>query len=358
MLAILGHFVPFQAPAVEAMDRVLNRMEGLSAADQAVLVEEIQAGVLAGNHPRLEALRNLAQWAEKEGLEAKPISLAYFQAEKYAPALRLRTRIMGGKDRKWKSLKIKYFRNSNIPWTPTIWAWDHGRNRLRSRLNPLGPRDILRALLEGQIDPEGRLAAMAEGFLDHDSGMDAEAWYFEHCYRDRDGLVFSGIRLFDMWGTTREIEISDVEAIAWLRRVAGEEKLRSPIPKRLHDPIYSRIHDSFEKWREYRELRRALAVRLVDPGGEVPPVWGPVVERLDRAWVDLKMDPAEMRKFLEAHPKRDRFLVESKLLTEAVDAEISADGREPWREEKFSTCVARLALKEARALGLLGAGIR
>ena len=99
-------------------------------------------------------------------------------------------------------------------------------------------------------------------------------------------------------------------------------------------------------------------MQLVDPGGEVPPVWGPVVERLNRTWVDLKMDPAEMRKFLEAHPKRSSFLLESKLLTEAVDAAISTDGREPWREEKFSACVARLALKEARALGLLGAGIR
>ena len=74
--------------------------------------------------------------------------------------------------------------------------------------------------------------------------------------------------------------------------------------------------------------------------------------------MELKMAPAEMREFLEAHPKRDRFLVESRLLTEAVDAEISAEEREPWREELFSTCVARLALKEARALGLLGAGIR
>ena len=110
MLAIPGHFIPFQDPAGNGVDRILNRLEGLSAADQSVLVEEIQAGVLAGNHPRLEALRKLAQWAEKEGLEAKPISLAYFQAEKYAPALRLRTRIMEGKDRKWKSLKIKYFR--------------------------------------------------------------------------------------------------------------------------------------------------------------------------------------------------------------------------------------------------------
>ncbi|HBF23208.1 MAG TPA: hypothetical protein DDW23_05255 [Planctomycetes bacterium] len=358
LLTFASCFTPCQSSAGDPTEKVLRRFATMPQEDQELILEEILTGILTDNHPRIKAISEIVNHAKSENWKVKPVSLSYFDANKYASALGLKTRVVGGKDRKWKSLRNKYFRDSPLPWNPGIWAWDYGLNRLRSGLKTLESKEKLQALLEGNIDPEGRLTAIAEGFLDHEDTMDAAAYYFEHCYRDRDGWVFSGIRLYDMWGTTREIEVSDVEAIAWLRRVAGEEKLSSPIPKSRHDTIYERIHDSFSFWREYRELRRALAVRLINPAGEVPAVWGAVADRLNKCWEDLEMNPNSMKSFLVKHPERQNFLVESKKLSNIIDEKIAEGIRESWQAESFTTRVARLAMEEARALGLLGPGLR
>ena len=184
---------------------------------------------------------------------------------------------------------------------------DYGLNRL---LKPptRAPHDVVIDLLYGRWPQDGKLAAYAEGALDRNTGLDASADYFAHAYRDRDGKVYQGIPLFEIWNAQTTFGISDVESIAFLRLVVDDHSLQSPIPAKKHSGIYTQIEEYFEIYREYRSLRSALAQRFLDPNGVLPTQFQGITSNLDKAWVLMEHKPRRMAKMLERHPTRKSFL--------------------------------------------------
>ncbi len=338
------------APTADPLlERLLPRFRSLPIEERARIAERAYQEALRAEHPLARAAAALE--ADAGGLEVLERDLRRnYEARRYAPALKLKTRYLDPSAKDWRKTHERFFPRFAPPERSGRWGWDYGRDALLSPQEASTPEQRLKALLSGNWPDPGRLAALAEARFDHDPAWNPVADYFAHHYRDRKGRVYTGMRLGDVWGSGREIEVSDVEAVAYLRLIAGESKPVSPIPKKLHEPIYQRIAASFAAWRDYHQLRQALAARLCAEGSP-PLAYRGLTERLDQVWTELGHDPERALPLLRRSVDRASFFAAAK----AVPAEQHAPpearaGLGPW--------LRAAAERVCREEGLLGLGRR
>ena len=286
---------------------ILRRFDDLPREEQDRIALEVVDYVLAQEHPLCEVARKTLDDRRLRNAEIEPqTALSVYSAEEYAPALKLKTQRIEHDTKRWQRLEESYLR-SKYRDHHAIWQWDYGKNRFRSQATA-EPRDALIAMMAGRWPDHGRLRAYTEGALDRDGSLDADADYFEHAYRDRDGRVFAGIRLYDMWNSQLEFGISDVESIAFLRLIAEDERLVSPIPAKEHVGIYAKIKDRFTIYRGYRDLRLALAERHLNPAFPTSRIYADILPEIDAAWILMGHSPRRMATFLQQNPTRAKFL--------------------------------------------------
>ncbi|MBL7007879.1 MAG: hypothetical protein ISR76_02700 [Planctomycetes bacterium] len=337
-------------PSDPLLERLLPRFHSLPAEEQQRLVERAYQAALGADHPLARAAAALEGAAGGLAvLEADP--QRSYSASQFAPALKLGTTVLERDSSSWKRTHQRFFPLFPLPDRSGVWEWDYGRNALLKPAVAPSPEQRLKALLAGDWPDPGRLAALAEARFDGDGGMDAAADYFAHHYRDRDGRVYSGMRLDDVWGSGREIEVSDVEAIAYLRLLGGDDRLQSPIPARLHDGIYRRISDAFAGWRDYRQLRQALAARLCAEAAELPLAYRGLSERIDQVWGELGHDPERVLELLRGANDRPQFFA-------AVAAVAAEDKAAPEERAGLGPWLRLAAETTCREEGLLGLGRR
>lgn len=287
------------------LSRAWQRWDQFEADDHALMADSIEAYILAGDHPRLRTLATLHEQAPKP---LRGTSWPAFDAKKYAPALKLRTREVDPEASKWKGLARHMGFDADALMQPR-WHWSAGRQAL---LAPAEEGSSARARIEshlaGKLPTPSRWVALVESALPLPADLQRADAYFEHRYRDRDGYLYEHVRLADMWAAQREFGISDVEAVAFLREILDDDSIKSPIPGRLHNGIYALIKDQFADWREARQLRRALAAVYVGADEEVPVVLRSVAPRLELAWLAVDHDPQRMATWLTRESTRQKFL--------------------------------------------------
>jgi len=333
-------------------ERAIARLVQFDAEEQAEMVADIMSFIWDTEHPKLAATRHLlAEYRVPRRLTGS--SFRHYSAEKYAPALGLRTRVRKHDSRSWKSFADKY-RAQGPEFDQTRWQWSSGMQLLVGPTQRIDAAGQIRALAAGQIPEFTLWAALLESKLDTNPRMHAISDYFEHSYRNRKGEVYAGLTLGQMWGSQREFGISDVEAIAFLRELHDETSLQSPIPGSMHDRLYDRIRDAYAEYREYHQIRRTLAIVYFDPEGPVPIVMRSVAPRLDLAWAIVNDDPQRMVEWLDKHPKRKAFLASveeeiAKRLTEGVSEESLRLQRGP-----LGPILAQQVMAGLRREGLLG----
>lgn len=299
-----------QEPAPEAEDpyaRVWERWEQFEAEDHALMARSVQMYVFAGGHGKLRAMHGLLQ-LDPAPKRLETAEIPRFDADEYAPALKLKSKTASSSSSQWKRL-AKQYGLEHLKDPSSIWRWSSGRQSLIPPSEKAQTeKQQLQRMLQGQWPQVDYWTAVLEGQLDHETIRHEAAAYFEHNYRDRDGRFYEGISIADMWNSRREFGISDVEAVAFMREILKDDSVQSPIPGRLHNGIYQMIRDEYADWREYSELRRALAVVFFDPQGEVPLILKSSAPRLDLAWAIVGDDPPTMVKWLRQHKDRSSFL--------------------------------------------------
>jgi len=347
-----GVYTPAEGSQDEA---ILRRFDGLDLEEQQRICQEALAATRALDHPLAGASRALlatgkVERTPREARTAAPL----WDAENYAPALKLKSRILSEKASAWKNLAKSCFGAIRPPVTTNRWAWDDGRLRFLLPRDP-SPREMLLAMLNGRNDPLGELSAAAEALIDNRS-LQASAFYFDHVYRDRKGQVYPGISLGDIWGSQTTFGISDADAIAWMVTVDEDHSLISPIPADQQRPLYRRIEDDYVRLRDVRSLRRALAARYLEPLGDPPAQFGAVCELLDLAWRQQDQDTSKMRRFLQRFPQRATFFAAVRQL-----ATVQQQGGPSEAESKlladraaFPMLVRETTLEVLDAEGLLG----
>jgi hypothetical protein len=319
-----GVFTPVEGSVDEA---ILGRFDALPAEEQERIALEAIAHARQLDHPLAARAREVladpkVAAFERHAREAAPL----WDAKLYAPALKLKHTPLTAKDRRWKSLERQVFGRGERLTDHARYAWDDGRQALILPQDP-PPREVVLALLNGRMDPLGEVAAAVEGLLD-DRAKAASAFYFDHVYRDRDGRSYVGITLGDIWGSQVEFGISDADAIAWMRTVADDRSLTSPIATRDQRPLYRRIEADYVLVRDARNLRRALAARFIDPLGEPPALLGGILEQIDRAWLQQDNRVEGVAALIRKYPERGVFFAAVRQLHTvregAVDAELAA----------------------------------
>lgn len=291
----------------EQDQNIMRRFDSLPSEEKQRIAEELQQEILKIEHPLCDAAQSLLDDRKlRNVVQVEKGALQVYDATEYAPKLKLKTKILTEKSKTWQTFQKKYF-PIGLTQRGHLWDWDYGQNQL---LKPptRAPRDVVLDLLYGRWAQDGKLAAYAEGALDRNKSLDTSADYFAHAYRDRNGKVFQGIPLFEIWNAQTTFGISDVESIAFLRLVVNDTRLKSPIPGKEHAGIYTQIEEHFEIYREYRSLRSALAQRFLDPNGVLPTQFQGIATNLDKAWVLMEHKPRRMAKMLERHPTRKSFL--------------------------------------------------
>jgi hypothetical protein len=344
-------------PADPQLERAWQRWEQFEAEDHALMGASMEAYVFESEHPKVRAFAALRKAGN--GLKVlKKADLLRFDAQEYAPKLKLRDKEIKRSDRNWKRF-IERLGMDPDARPERFWRWSSGRQALLpAEREALKPRARIEALLAGQLPEIDHWVARLEAELDHDSTLQETALYFEHDYRDRDGNFYEGLRLADLWATQREFGISDVEAIAFLRELLGDDSIQSPIPDRLHNGIYALIRDQYAELRETEQLRRALAASFFDATDQVPLVLRSVAPRLDLAWALVGDEPARMAAWLKEQPSRQAFLgsVEKRIAEWQREAKLSEDELRarsgPWQAQLAAR--AREAMRREGLFGIRG----
>ena len=313
--------------------------------------------VFESEHPKVRAFAALRK-TENGPKVLKKADLLRFDANQYAPKLKLRTKLVKRSERNWKRLAERS--GIDPEFRPELfWRWSSGRQALLpAEREALKPRARIEALLLGQLPEIDHWIARLEAELDHDSVLQEAALYFEHDYRDRDGNFYEGLRLADLWATQREFGISDVEAVAYMREFLDDDSIKSPIPDRLHNGIYALIRDQYAELRESEQLRRALAASFFDARPHVPLILRSVAPRLDLAWALVGDDPVRMAAWLKEHPSRKAFLgsVEKRIADWQRETKLSEDELRarsgPWQAQLAAR--AREAMRREGLFGIRG----
>lgn len=361
-LALSALLLPIQGeepepPADPQLERAWQRWEQFEAADHAFMGAAMETFVFEAEHPKLRAFAALRK-TENSPKVLKKADLLRFNADEYAPKLKLRTKVIRRDDRNWK----RFAERSGIDpdaRPEQFWRWSSGRQALLpAEREAAKPRARIEAMLAGQLPEIDYWIARLESELDHDSTLQEAAFYFEHEYRDRDGNFYEGIRLADLWATQREFGISDVEAVAYMREFLDDDSIESPIPDRLHNGIYALIRDQYAELREAEQLRRALAATFFDATPQVPLILRSVAPRLDLAWALVADDPARMAAWLKEHPSRKAFLgsVETRIAAWLQESKASEDELRarsgPWQAQLATR--AREAMRREGLFGIRG----
>jgi hypothetical protein len=357
---ILGVFVPLLASSGLAqtgspeLDRIIQRFDQFEATEQAQMLASIQSFIYAQKGPVLASIGHLEAFlADGKLVQIDPEKPRYYDAKKFAPALKLRTRVIKSSSSAGRSLGKKY-PNTEADIDPANWHWSYGRKALIRPENERSNVEKLKLLWQGKLPQSSLISSQIEALLHTDDRQTEIADYFEHCYRDRKGKVYPGLSLARMWGSGATFGISDVESVAYLQLILDEHQIKSPIPKRLHDGIYSLIRDSFAEYRDYRQLRQGLAARYADPAGQVPPILASITERFDLAWVYLNYDIARMKKFLQQNPGRKEFLIALSAMEKEPPVEAEFVQQILADRAAFSSRLASYARDAMRREGLMG----
>ncbi len=177
------------------------------------------------------------------------------------------------------------------------YDWLHGEAALAPV--PLTVRDRFANLCAGYPPTADRAVAKLLAVLDRDADQREIANWSEHAYADRDGRVFDGITLYEAWYSGRTVEVPDVDAIAFARRILETEAFVSPIPDgKRRDRLYEQIRATLKKHREYRTLCESAAAAFVAAEPLLDPTYQPLVDRMQLLWSEHGHDPASFAKQL------------------------------------------------------------
>jgi hypothetical protein len=357
---ILASFLFFpQNPSAEEWKKVHGRLIQFSKEEQQGFLTLTLEKIHDLDHPLARAAKDLSEQA-KALSRVSPRDPAWFDPKEYAPALKLKTKIYLPNSGGWKRLKKAFYGKNDLPSQLQPLHWDYGRNAIErpSAWEEPSTVDSMRQLWNGLIPHADVLRATLESILDDQKTMDLVADYFNHCYRDRNGKVYPGITLGDLWGSGEELEVSDAESVAFMRRILRDDAIQSPIPKRLHPGIYSIIRETYAEWRDYYQIRATLSLCFLDPHAEIPLIFANVANHFHRAWISVDHQPDAMRILLKKHGNRQAFLTEMEARKPTTPEQQEELQLKEEQRKSFRILVQQTTRESLRELGLLGMRLR
>jgi hypothetical protein len=296
----------FTLVSAQSDDAVARRFSQLSETEQLEVVSDVTSQLVASENIVVHRAGELLQLNYKNQEWQPRHALYVFDDREYAPKLKLKYREYTSQQSKWKKIGRVSLPDGVPKESPTL-RYDYvSKGMFAPETSHWG--SVLSDLSKGSCDDLTLFSAPCEGVLDHDADMGKSADYFAHTYRDRDGNVYSGVRLYDVWNSQSNFGISDVEGVAFLRNILDEHRIESPIDDRYHTKLYKRISEYFDRWREYQQLHHALAMLQINPNAAIDLLYEGLRQNFNMAWRMLQFDPRRMADYLKKHPTRTDFI--------------------------------------------------
>lgn len=327
---------------------LLDAFRKLPEAKQTALLKETESAVKeleTGLGQLVEKL--LARDEAPKGLPELWKGPAWYEPKVYAPGLPIARKEMDEDDpkthearRRFLNGKISYPLEGRFRYLP-------GQNKI-VRLHKKEPAILAMAeMLEGYPPGASLAREVILQVLDDQDGLDAVADYYSHTYTDRDGNVFPGITIYDVWNSGFEIEMPDVDAIPFARHILKDDSYRSPIPDGPErNRLYQEIGGHFRDWRRYWLLREAAASWFFDWEPAVSPFVGPLRERLQFLIAWGAQDPFALRQFLKSHSDRESLIREAdSLMAELGDQSWSAIEKRKTRLAEDRKAIRELVIE-------------
>ncbi|MFT7517339.1 MAG: hypothetical protein ACI84O_001129 [Myxococcota bacterium] len=348
----------FTLISAQNADVIQHRFSQLDESQQLEIIGDYKNELLASENIVVRRAGELLE-LEYAKTEWKAIHRLYtFDDKEYAPKLKLKYRELNSRQSKWKKIG-RVALPGGVPEEAPALRYDYASKGLFSpEIDSWG--NNLSLFTSGDWVELTEFSARCEGVLDHDESIAKIADYFSHTYRDRDGNVYVGIRLFDIWNAEADFGISDTESVAFLRNILDEHRIESPIDDRYHAKLYERMSEYFGRWREYQQLRHTLASLQINPNAKIDLLYEGLRDYFNMAWRMLQFDPQQMAEFLKKHPTRDEFSAAiAKDLQGVIQPQLNLPLPSNYAENKLAsegavTEIKLLANKVLRAHGLLG----
>ncbi|MFH0943673.1 MAG: hypothetical protein V2A76_00590 [Planctomycetota bacterium] len=352
-LLVLFTLAPRQEVEQEQLDRAIELFRMHESEDQQAIVLEIASRIEQSEDPGVRSLLSCRDRARRQ-LRIKPWpGPEYYEPSVYAPVQRERSFVPRDSPsaeeqdnlmRPWDnateySCRIRYDYAGDH-------AWDLGADP--------APEEKLLDYLGGYPPDADLLIAWPEGRFDHDRSLNKIADYFGHAYCDRDGNCYSEITIYDAFASQNQIEMSDVDVIAYARNVLHDSSYRSPIPAdRRRQELYDKIKDGFLLHYRSRVMTEAAANLFVNPETVLRSDHEGLRERLLVTFAMAQSDVDRIATSILKADTRDKFIVITDDLIEK-DRKRLAAGYE-WSRARISSrwAIAREAYAVLREHGLL-----
>ncbi len=305
---------------------------------QAAILAEIDARLAASPEAGLKKLLALRDRAKKElRVESWP-GPQFFAHSEFAPTQVPRAFVADDSDLAKQQLAEIHPENGDAQFCRRV-RYDYSRNTgVDHGKDPPADGRML-DLLAGYVPGNDVLTAWIEARLDWDDAQDKRADYFDHAYCDREGHAFAAITIFDAYASQMTIEMPDVDAIAYARRILRDNSFNSPIPAdNRRTKLYKQTTEGFLAFFKHRTMVEEFAWLYVNPDSILRKDHEGMRNRALLAITQDGEDFTKIVKRLKASKDRDGFV-------KAIDKLVEKDEK-PWQAvEAFKA--ARLATRTA-----------
>jgi hypothetical protein len=267
------------------------------------VIEHIETRIGEMDLPLVRLVRQLLDRPEAPStpppyLEGK----TWFDEKKYAPRLPIKRKILPEKSRLLTRGRNRFLDKKVWYDLRDEYRYHFGKNEIYRLKKEPALEDRLRQYLLGYPPHSDLAREILLKILDTRSSWDNHADYFDHTYTDRDGNVYPGITLFDVWDSGQELECPDVDVIPYAWKILGDRSFKSPIPAgRRRTNLYRTIGLSFRDYRRYRLMIEGVAAFYLASDPPVSPFVKPLNDEVNFLIATSESDPARVAKFVTAH---------------------------------------------------------
>lgn len=305
--------------AQQKVDHTLRDFGGFAEEIQHSLVRNLERRIQLDPNPAIQRIVSMQRDHGKLPLADDP---PYHRADRWAKGVAPTRELVVQGDEQHTALRKRFPSQVLLPdLHKAIWyEWVTGRIVRRDK--PLSKREVMENIFHGY--PPGSddtLAHLLKKF-DNDPKMQRMGQYLGNLYADLGAQVFEGITLYEAWYSGETIDVPDVDAIPFERKILKTRRFKSPIPagKRRTD-LYKKIRDKAFEYRKYRTLREAAAAAFLRADPQMDPMYKLLVPRFHYLYVVLDDDTDAVARLLRNVPNRN-------ILIQRVDERIKGSSRE------------------------------
>lgn len=270
---------------------------------------------------------------EDVGLAPAARAPRVFDPDEHAPKLPIERTWLKDSSPRLERERERLFGKAAAVELHRAWDYDWGLGQL-VRIEGVDAGTILFENALRGLGPDADLAlACVEEALDAGKAQEVlEA--FGHTYTDRKGNAYTGITLYDAWGSGARIEMPDVDNIGIVNTVLGKQrKWRSPVPERKQESLYAQVGELYTEARRYRGLREALAALYLRAEPPVPAGYDTNRLRLHALWEEASSTPATLAEELPDAKTWQRYL---ERLLKRVDRDTTLTGKARTRSASLA----------------------